>query len=165
MNDQQAQAAEEAQALNNAIDLVTEYFSDAVDKSGQPYILHLLAVMMAHDNNDDRIVAVLHDLIEDTMLSLTDLRKWGYTEPIVKAIGALTRRDGETYEDYITRLSENERAVRVKITDLIHNLSRLHKLPKEERLRLYDRYWTALGRLQRLNLASDNPQPVYVKMK
>ncbi len=74
------------------------------------------------DTEDETIVALLHDVVEDTPITLDDLRDKNYSDEIVVAIDALTRRTGETYSAYIERLSNNKLARRVKIADLRHNL-------------------------------------------
>jgi (p)ppGpp synthase/HD superfamily hydrolase len=89
-----------------------------------PYILHPLRVMCAMplDDLDAQIVAVLHDVVEDAGVAYWDhIKELGLTERAELAIEALTKREDETYKEYITRISQNELATKVKIADLRDN--------------------------------------------
>lgn len=101
---------------------VEEFHHGQYDKIGAPYILHPVFVAEQMDTEKATIVALLHDVIEDTSITLDDLRDKGYSDEIIVAIDALTRRTGETYSAYIERLSNNKLARHVKIADLRHNL-------------------------------------------
>jgi (p)ppGpp synthase/HD superfamily hydrolase len=121
-------------ALAEAIHIATTAHNHQTDKAGQPYILHCLRVMLAmKDDEGDRVAAVLHDVVEDSQdWALDDLSEFG--ADIVETLDALTRRDGEVYFDYINRLSENPRAVRVKLADLDDNmdLARLNSVSEAD---------------------------------
>jgi (p)ppGpp synthase/HD superfamily hydrolase len=86
-----------------------------------PYIVHPLRV--AHQFNDDvrKTIAILHDVVEDTPLNLEELT--GFSETVIKALDALSRREGEQHFEYIKRLKENELAREIKIADIVDNLS------------------------------------------
>ena len=118
--------------LDNAIKLATDAHAGQVDKGGQPYILHPLRVMLAMAITDERIVAVLHDVVEDTDVCCDDLY-WvhGFKPDIVTAIAALTRRNGEDYFDFIRRVAANSIARAVKIADLRDNLDPSRPLPDD----------------------------------
>lgn len=73
------------------------------------------------------IVGALHDVVEDSEWTCEDLRKEGFSEEIVEAIDAISKREGEIYTDFIKRISKNELATIVKLADLSHNLSRIGK--------------------------------------
>jgi hypothetical protein len=75
------------------------------------------------DSDDARIVAVLHDVLEDTACSVVDLRRAGYPEEVIEALDRLTCRDGEAYEPYIERIVEDRLARQVKLADLKDNLA------------------------------------------
>lgn len=110
-------------ALAEAICTATIVHDYQTDKAGQPYILHCLRVMLAMRNDADRIVAVLHDVVEDSAdWQLSDLADFG--PDVVEALDALTRREGEDYFAYIDRLKLCPQAVRVKLADLHDNLDR-----------------------------------------
>ena len=107
---------------NKAYDLAIEKHKDAIDKIGKPYILHPLYVSEQFDVYDFKIVAILHDIVEDTDVSLEDLRNMGFPNKIVKAIDYISRRNYESYFEYIDRVKTNGIARIVKIEDLKHNL-------------------------------------------
>ena len=93
-----------------------------VDKSGVMYVLHPLRVMRQMDSETEKIVGVLHDVVEDTPISLQDLRQKGYSQVIVDAIDCLAKREDESYEDFIERCKQNPIALKVKIADLADNV-------------------------------------------
>lgn len=124
----------EQEMINGAIIAATIAHGKQVDKAGQPYILHPLRLMMKFKNSGTRmIVAVLHDVIEDTETTLEELRHLGFTEEVIEAVDALSRRESETYNEYIDRVLQNEIAVDVKIADIIDNsdITRFADLPFE----------------------------------
>jgi (p)ppGpp synthase/HD superfamily hydrolase len=98
--------------------------------TGEPFILHPLRVMLRLDSDDARIVAVLHDVLEDTACSAVDLRRAGYSEQVIEALDRLTRRDGEVYEPYIERIAEDTLTRQVKLADLTDNLANNRRLAK-----------------------------------
>ncbi len=138
--------------LADAIALAAEAHRTQLDKAGEPYVLHPLRVMLRLQTEEERIVGVLHDVVEDTPVGLDELRRRGYSERVIAAVDALTRRKGlETYEAFVERLSEDPLATRVKISDLEDNMD-LRRLPvvgPEEAERLA-RYRAAWGKLKRL---------------
>lgn len=118
-------AVDRAPRLEDAVALAAQAHRGQVypSLSGEPFILHPLRVMLRMASDDERIVAVLHDVIEDTDCTLDDLRRAGYSKRIVNALDRLTHREGETYEAYIERLSDDPLARRVKLADLAENLA------------------------------------------
>ena len=121
-----------------------------VDRNGIKYILHPLQVMRRMDSETEKIVGVLHDIVEDTPITFQDLREKGYSEEIVNAIDCLTKREGESYEDFIERCKLNPIALKVKIADLEDNMDirRIDVLTEKdmERLNKYLRAWRYLTR-------------------
>ena len=134
--------------LERAIALAAEAHAGQVDKAGAPYILHPLRLLLAVDAPTERIVAVLHDVVEDTLWTLEALRAEGFTREVLDAVEALTRRAGESYEAFIERVAANPLARRVKRADLADNLD-LGRLPvvTEADLARLARYRAALARL------------------
>ena len=137
--------------LTAAIMLATAAHNNQVDKSGEPYILHPLRVMLSLDTEEERIVGVLHDVIEDTHYTFKTLENMGFSERILDALNAISKIESETHKEYIRRVSLNSLAVRVKLKDLEDNMSiwRLKNLPKEN-LGLMKRYaesWHFLSNL------------------
>jgi len=114
--------------LEKAIEIAVKAHSGQVDKGGQPYILHPLRVMMKMNNDRDRIVAVLHDVLEDTDVTMASLSDLGFSADILGPLAILTRCPGEDYMKYIAWVAQNITAKRVKLADLDDNmdLGRLH---------------------------------------
>jgi (p)ppGpp synthase/HD superfamily hydrolase len=117
--------------LEDAIVLATNAHKGQKDRNDEPYVMHPIRVMAQLWGHDERMVAVLHDVIEDTDVTLDDLRKAGYPDRIVEAVDAISRRKdaGESFSQYIQRVKRNPLATRVKIADLKDN-SNLDRLPK-----------------------------------
>jgi len=114
--------------LEKAIELATTHHKGQVDKGGHAYILHPLAVMMRVNTIEEKIVAVLHDIIEDTPVTLHELRKHSFPEHIIEAIDILTKRKKESYDKYIWRIKNNPLALVVKLADIEENLN-LKRIP------------------------------------
>ena len=112
-----------------------------VDKAGQPYIHHPLRVMQNVQHPNAKIVAVLHDILEDTATSVTDLRSLGFDENIIHAVLAVTKQDGESRFQAMQRTVKNPIACEVKLADLRDNmdLSRLPKISAKDLIR-YKQY-------------------------
>ena len=134
--------------LEKAIALAATYHAGQTDKAGQPYILHVLRVLMKQDSDDARIVAALHDVVEDTAITVADLARSGFGDDIVAAVGALTRRSDVPYEAYLEGVAANPLARAVKIADLEDNMDvrRLAAIGEadQERLAKYHRTWLRL---------------------
>ncbi|WP_203309748.1 HD domain-containing protein [Sphingomonas beigongshangi] len=130
--------------LSEAITLATQAHAGQVDKGGAPYILHPLRVMLACKTEDERIAAVLHDVVEDTAVSAYQvLRQFGMA--IHDAVYALTRRHDETYSCFIERCAANPIARVVKLADIADNMdvSRLGRDPTMADLQRLNRYGDA----------------------
>jgi hypothetical protein len=104
------------------------------DKEGQPYILHPLRVMMAVEGEEAKVVAVLHDVVEDTSVTLDDLRQAGFTERVLAAVACVTHRKNEPYADYVVRCKGDDIARRVKLADLQDNTRLDRTILRPERL-------------------------------
>ena len=137
--------------LEDAIALAVESHRGQTEKAGQPYVLHVLRVMFRCNTEAERIVAVLHDVVEDTGRSFDDLRRLGYSEEILAALDCVTKRDGENYEQFVERAAQNPVARRVKLADLEDNMD-LRRLPSvgQKDLERLDRYVRAWRRLTAL---------------
>jgi (p)ppGpp synthase/HD superfamily hydrolase len=137
--------------LAKAIAIAAQAHVDQVDKAGQPYILHPLRMMLRLDDEAARIVAVLHDVVEDTAITLDDLRAEGFADTILVALDCVTRRETESYEEFIGRLQDNPLAHQVKLADLEDNmdLTRIDQLTATDvaRLERYHRAWQQLRAL------------------
>lgn len=134
--------------LDTAIAIACKAHAGQLDKSGKPYILHPLRLMLNFHDEEAQVVSVLHDVVEDSHITLEDLRALGISEAAVEAIDCLSRRPAEAYDDFISRLRSNALARRVKIADIKDNLD-LTRLPSitEKDLQRVAKYHRALARL------------------
>ena len=134
--------------LEDAIQLAVQAHRGQKDKVGAPYILHPLRVMLRMRSDVGRMVAVLHDVLEDTQYTLLDLQQAGYPQRVLEALDCLTWRENETYEEFIERVKADPLARKVKIADLEDNMDiRRISDPQEkdmERLKKYRRAWSDL---------------------
>ncbi|CAI8921746.1 MULTISPECIES: HD domain-containing protein [Pseudomonas] len=137
------------QTLERAIAIAAAAHAGQVDKGGAPYILHPLKVMLRMNSLEERIVAVLHDVVEDCGISFDDLRKEGFSEAVLSAIESVTKVPGESYEDFVERAAQNPIGRVVKLADLEENsdLSRIAS-PGWEDLERVEKYRRAIGRLR-----------------
>lgn len=110
--------------LNKALVLASIFHNGIKDKGGNNYILHPLKVMdnLKVKEEKCRIVAILHDILEDTIITISDLRELGFSEDIIDALDCLSRRENETYKEFIKRVGTNDIAIYVKLADLQNNL-------------------------------------------
>ena len=99
-----------------------------VDKGGHPYILHPTRVMLSCKTVEEKTVAMLHDLLEDTAYTEDDLWEEGFSAEVIEAVVCLTKTEGEEYADYVERVCQNKLAARVKLADLKDNMD-LNRLP------------------------------------
>lgn len=107
---------------HKAYTLAKKYHEDQVDKAGNDYIEHLLVVASTVMAQDEIVVALLHDIIEDTSCTAIKLIEYGIPGRLVASIEAITRLSGETYDEFILRVRKDPIARTVKLVDLQHNL-------------------------------------------
>lgn len=110
------------QQLEHAIQLATQAHAGQLDKCRQPYILHSLRVMLNVTTEEERIIAVLHDILEETSVTWDDLTGQ-FSASVLAALDAITQRSNEPHERYLERVLMNHLATRVKIADLEDNVS------------------------------------------
>lgn len=135
-------------SLVTAITIANNAHAGQTDKIGLPYILHPLAVMESVDSLDAKAVAVLHDVLEDTAITLSVLQVFPeLPEHVLSAVEAMTHRKGETNLDYWGRVKVNPLALEVKLADIAHNTSpkRMKHLDEVTRTRLEKKYKKALA--------------------
>jgi (p)ppGpp synthase/HD superfamily hydrolase len=136
--------------LEKAIELAVEKHKGQVDKGGAPYILHPLFILTRMDTETEKIVAVLHDIIEDTEVTFKDLKSCGFSDEVLNALQCLTRRNDEDYFIYIERIKNNPIAIKVKLADLEHNmdLRRIKNLTDQDVIRSVKKYKRAWDELR-----------------
>lgn len=111
-----------------ALDISFNAHKNKTDKSGAPYVYHPFHVAEQMKTEDEVIVALLHDVVEDTDMTFEDLRAEGFSEEVLSALKLLTHDKSEPYMDYVARIKGNPLATAVKLADLRHNsdLTRLN---------------------------------------
>lgn len=107
--------------LEKALQIAAKAHEGQKDKEGLPYILHPLRVMGHVEGSDAQIVAVLHDVVEDTAVTLDDLRAAGFGETVLAAVACVTHRKDQPYADYVIGCKDNPVARQVKLGDLADN--------------------------------------------
>ncbi|HEV7651288.1 MAG TPA: HD domain-containing protein [Actinophytocola sp.] len=132
--------------LDDAIQLARRAHEGQLDKSGRPYIAHPLRVMGRLKDEHERMAAVLHDVVEDTDVTLDDLTAVGCPPDVLEAVAALSKRPGEAQEDYLARVLANPLALIVKRADIADNMSddRMGRLDRTTQERLLAKYHAAL---------------------
>ena len=109
--------------LERAIEIAVEAHKGQIDKGGSPYILHPLRVMMSVDGESEKIVGVLHDVVEDSDWTFEDLLADGFSSEVIEALKSVTKiSDNEGYDSFIQRAIRNPIGHKVKIADLRDNL-------------------------------------------
>ena len=107
--------------LEKALEIAARAHAGQRDKEGLPYILHPLRVMHRVTGESAQIVAILHDVVEDTSVTIADLRSAGFSPDIVAAIECVTHSKEEPYAEYVIRCRANPLARQVKVADLEDN--------------------------------------------
>ena len=138
----------ELELLEKAVEIAVGAHHGQRDRYGAPYIAHPIRVMQRLETPDEKIVGILHDVVEDTNWSFEDLRGEGFPQPILDALDCVTKREGEAYEEFVRRSAGNRLATRVKLADLEDNmdLRRLPDVTEQDlpRLQKYVRAWRFL---------------------
>ena len=136
--------------LARAIEIAASAHKNQADKGGSPYILHPIRVMMSLHTEDEKIVGVLHDVVEDSdVWNFERLREEGFEENILSALKSVTRlSEDEDYQQFIKRAAQNEIGRNVKIADIKDNLdvTRLKSISEKDVARL-NKYKLALDKL------------------
>jgi hypothetical protein len=107
--------------LEKALQIAASAHEGQKDKQGQPYILHPLRVMSRVEGEEAQIVALLHDVIEDTQVTAADLRRAGFSDAIMTALLLVTHGQDQPYADYVVACKGNPVARQVKLADLADN--------------------------------------------
>lgn len=104
-----------------AMKLMFEAHKDQKDNAGMPYVFHPFHVAEQMETEDETVVALLHDVIEDTPITLNDIKQMGFNDDIIAALSLLSHDWNDDYYAYIKRIGTNKIATAVKIADLKHN--------------------------------------------
>jgi len=132
-----------------ALKLCFEAHKKQVDKSGMPYVFHPFHLAEQMQTEETTVVALLHDLVEDTDYTIEDLVSMGFSKNITDAIALMTHADDVAYMDYVRRIKNNPIAKVVKLADLKHNsdLTRLDVVD-EKALKRKEKYLEAIKILE-----------------
>lgn len=131
--------------LERAIEIAARTHAGQVDKGGAPYILHPLRVMLRVAPGAQQIVAVLHDVVEDSEVTFEDLEREGFSAEVISGLRAVTKIEGESYEDFVARAALDPVGKAVKLADLMENsdLSRIAE-PSQKDLERVAKYGRAI---------------------
>ncbi|MDE6432963.1 MAG: GTP pyrophosphokinase [Lachnospiraceae bacterium] len=110
--------------LEKAIEIAVEAHRGQIDKAGKIYILHPMRVMLRGQNETEQIVGILHDVIEDTPITIEMLQKEGFSKEVLSALSCITKEKGEEYGHFIDRVLTNPLATQIKLYDIEDNLNR-----------------------------------------
>lgn len=121
----------------NAMNLAYIKHANQLDKAGLPYVFHPLHVAEQMDDEASTVVALLHDVLEDTDTAVNEIRLLGFSDEIIQALLVLKHDGGVSYQEYIKTIAKNPLATKVKIADLEHNadLTRLDNVSEQDKLR------------------------------
>lgn len=138
--------------LYKTLEIVLKLFNGKLDKSGIPYIVHLMKVYEGVSDYQEKIISLMHDILEDTNITVKELEEMGYTKEILDTLIILTKEKGEYYPDYIDRIinSNNIHALNVKLSDLKHNMdiTRIKNPTVNDYERVSKRYLPAYNKIQ-----------------
>jgi (p)ppGpp synthase/HD superfamily hydrolase len=104
-----------ADFLEKAVSIAVEAHRGQRDRTGAPYILHPMRVMAGVDSDIEKMVAILHDVVEDTDWTFEKLAQQGFPDEVIEALKCVTKREGEEYEDFVKRSASNKIARKVKL--------------------------------------------------
>ncbi len=132
--------------IDKALKIAYEAHHGQTDKGGVPYIYHPTSVAEQMDTEDEIITALLHDVVEDTEVTLADLKRAGFSPAVLEAVKLLTHKKGTDYSRYIRKVAKNPLALKVKQADLAHNMSpsRVGNLPQRDAERVREKYGSAI---------------------
>ncbi len=139
-----------SEEVKKALAIATEAHKGQKDKGGNDYINHPLTVAKSMETDDEIIVALLHDVVEDTDTTIDDLKEAGFNDNVLNALATITKSDDESYDEYVQRVKKNPIATKVKLADLKHNsdLSRI-KNPTEKDYKRVEKYHKYIELLER----------------
>ena len=143
--------------LNKAIAIANKAHANQQDKAGKPYILHPLRVMLSLSSEAEMICGVMHDVVEDSDITFNDLIKEGFSDEIIKVLDCITKKENESYDEFIDRILLSSTACRIKLADLNDNmnLSRIDN-PTEKDFERILKYEAAKRRIEEAMLRNNN---------
>lgn len=134
---------------NIALELAKNAHADQIDKGGKPYFLHVQRVANAVTDENAKVVAYLHDTVEDTDITIEKLKDSGFPDMVVSAVQVLTHKRYQPYFDYIAEIKKNKLATMVKLADLKDNMNLTRiKNPTEKDFERVKKYQKAVEILE-----------------
>lgn len=132
-----------------ALKLCFEAHREQLDKSGIPYVFHPFHLAEQMKDEKTTVVALLHDVVEDTDITLDDIRRMGFDDDVISAIAVMTHAEGVPYMEYVAQIKKNPIARIVKLADLRHNsdITRLDAVTPRDEKRL-KKYAAAIALLE-----------------
>jgi (p)ppGpp synthase/HD superfamily hydrolase len=132
--------------VGRAIELAVNAHEGQIDKSGYPYILHPMRVMLTFNDPYLMAISILHDMVEDTNVTLEDLSYNEFPERVIEGVRALTHLKADSNDEYYAKVKKNKDALEVKIRDIFDNMStdRMKLLSERDRIKLAVKYGHAL---------------------
>lgn len=150
----------EEHLLENAIRLAAKVHKGQTDRAQKPYILHVMRVMMRGQDLEEQLLGALHDVLERSELTTTELAAKGFPARVLTSLEHISRRDGEDYVTYIDRVAEDGLAMRVKLHDLSDKMDiRLLNELTQADLKRYNRQLAAYHKLRVLAEQARAGQP------
>ena len=136
-------------ATKKALALCFQAHKDQLDKGGMPYVFHPFHLAEQMTDEDTTVLALLHDVVEDTPYTLEDLARMGFSPRVLEALALMTHDPAIPYMDYVAKIKANPLARAVKLADLRHNsdLSRLDS-PNPRVLMRAEKYRQAIALLE-----------------
>lgn len=152
------QSMKRGEMLSKMIVIATNGHAGQFDKGGRPYILHCMAVMhkLRTDDEELQCIAIGHDLFEDTKVTIAEVLAQGVSQRVIDGIMAMTKRPGQSYDEYKLQVMSNRDAMLVKMRDLQHNsdIRRLKGVTEKdiERMVKYQKFYLEIEtKLKELN--------------
>lgn len=138
--------------IEKAIEIALNAHKGQVDKNGQPYILHVMRVGLRGRTENEKIVGILHDVVEDSDWTFEKLAQEGFSNTILSALECLTKKsEDEPYEEFIERVKKNPLAISVKLNDLEDNMDiRRMEIVQEKDMKRLNKYLKAYKELAEL---------------
>ena len=138
-------------SIETAVQMALDAHGGQTDKSGETYILHPLRLMQEVETREEKIVALLHDVVEDSERTFEDLEE-EFSEEIISAVKCMTKKDGESYSEFIQKAKQNDIAREVKKADIRDNLNieRLDELEDADLQRI-KKYHRSLNELKQID--------------
>ena len=138
--------------IEKALEIILKYHKGQTDRAGLPYVLHPIQVMTFVDTETEKVVALLHDVVEDTDMTLDHVKEI-FGDTVAEAVGLLTHKKGDSYTVYVEKLAHHPIARKVKMADLRDNLdvTRLEEVSGKDARRMC-KYLRALRYLEKLDV-------------